>query len=1124
MSSAGPPPVSFLERISDGYIALDGEWRYLYLNGVALKALGRTAAELIGRTLWEAYPDALDGFGPHFQRAMRERVEIEFEAQYTPLGLWMHLHLMPAPHGLAVLFHDVGARRRAEVHRERLLELNALLSAAATPGEVARAVLDLARPLHGAYGGLIGLVTPDGAHLHVAHHLGYDEAQIAAWRTFPLTMDVPLTHALCTGEALFVSAQEARARFPALPEHHPDCFKVSLPLEADGRTFGVLAFLYEHPLHVDDDLRVFYSTLATHCAQALHRAQLHERATHDEMRYRVLAEATSTAVWTADARMAVTEPQSGWAALTGQDFEETRGAGWLNAVHPHDRAAVRRQAEVGVQGQRPFVLSGRVRRHDGLHREVVANAVPVRGAEGALSGWIGVIQDVTEQRAGERQERERRGVIERLSQATDAPALLHQVTAEVQRLTGADAAVIALWDEALEEYEWIAQEGVGTAAPAAGPALQRVQQALDARPAEGVVLLDRHTPDIQGWDQVLGWPAERVYGFRLPCGQVVPAVLLVAFRADAPPSAADLTLLRRLAGDFGAAVQRARLVRELARRDAHSRRTIEALEEGVVDVHADGRVHVMNDSAARLLNLPDGVREFDLNSDQWVFLDHTGRVLPAPSIAMRRTFQQGERVRGAEIGHLRPDGTLAWWSLNAVPIPDGDGRFARAVVTIQDMTVRRALQQQLERLANEDDLTGLANRRAFRAVLNLTLNTSRAPGEVVAVMLMDLDLFKDINDALGHHAGDGVLMVLADRFRQVVGSEGLVARLGGDEFGVLLHAATPEGARGVAEALLAQVRQPIQSLGSELHLTASVGLTCAPQDASTAADLLRHADLALYQIKSTGRNAVGVFGADLARARDRRHDLTTRLRRALADGALHLAYQPIVRLQDGAPVGAEVLARWTDPDLGVVSPAEFIGLAEESGLILPLGAWVLEAAARQGAAWLREGRAVRLAVNVSPVQFLRFGFAGLVEAALVRTGLPGHLLELEVTESAVMDDVEGARRVLKDLRQLGVRTALDDFGTGHSSLALLHALPFDQLKLDRSFVGGMDEDERQVTLVRGILSLARALQLDVVAEGIETPEQRQVLLDLGCPFGQGYFFARPLAPADLILRHGPPSH
>jgi diguanylate cyclase (GGDEF)-like protein len=438
------------------------------------------------------------------------------------------------------------------------------------------------------------------------------------------------------------------------------------------------------------------------------------------------------------------------------------------------------------------------------------------------------------------------------------------------------------------------------------------------------------------------------------------------------------------------------------------------------------------------------------------------------------------------------------------------------------------LEDQLIHQALHDPLTGLANRVLFGDRLEHALARGQRPGVTVAVLVIDLDGFKDINDSLGHDAGDDLLMIAGMRLQGHARPGDTIARLGGDEFGMLLEDTTAAEAVRSAEALLEGLEAPIVLRDRELTPTASIGIAIAAgEDAGT---LLRNADTAMYAAKRQGKGRSAIFEPVMHATVVERLDLAADLSRAIQQGQLHLCYQPEIELRSGRIVGLEALVRWQHPRRGMVPPDQFIPLAEETGSIVSIGDWVLREACRQVKAWQErwpETPPLTIAVNLSARQLQHLGILDEVQAGLAAADLDPHSLVLEITETAIMAQPDAAITILTKLRRHGVRLALDDFGTGYSSLSYLQRLPVDILKIDRSFVSGVAGGTEDSALARAIVTLGQTLGLEVVAEGVETAEQLAALRELGCQLGQGYYFARPLGPAAvdaLLERHYPSGH
>lgn len=427
-------------------------------------------------------------------------------------------------------------------------------------------------------------------------------------------------------------------------------------------------------------------------------------------------------------------------------------------------------------------------------------------------------------------------------------------------------------------------------------------------------------------------------------------------------------------------------------------------------------------------------------------------------------------------------------------------------------------QRQLQALAHHDPLTGLPNRLLALDRLAHAMERISRRGGHLAVLFIDLDRFKTLNDGHGHAFGDMVLRAVASRLRNRCREEDTLARLGGDEFLLVLEQLPgPEVAGKVAGQLMTLLERPLAlEDGRELFITASIGVALYPGDGESSDELIRNADAAMYFAKAQGRHTYSHYMPCLTERARERFELDRALRLALVEGELSLQYQPLIDLRTGRCIGAEALLRWNNPQRGQVPPSLFVPLAEESGLIVPIGAWVLQRACRQARLWLDQGLPLRsIAVNLSPVQFMHQDIAQLVAEVLAATRLPAQCLELEITEGALMSHTAQAEATLRTLKDLGVRVALDDFGTGYSSLAYLRSFALDKLKIDRSFLLGVPADGGDSRLVESIIDLGRNLGMTVLAEGVETAEQHRFLKRQGCDQGQGFHFARPLAAAEF---------
>ena len=466
-----------------------------------------------------------------------------------------------------------------------------------------------------------------------------------------------------------------------------------------------------------------------------------------------------------------------------------------------------------------------------------------------------------------------------------------------------------------------------------------------------------------------------------------------------------------------------------------------------------------------------------------------------------------------EIWNRRKNGEIYPELLSITAVKDDSGAIKRYIAVFSDISGIKQSQQQIEYLEWRDPLTDLANRRMFQTHLGQAIDLAKRRDHQLAILCLDLDHFKDINDSYGHLTGDELLCMVAKRLRERVRSSDLVARLGGDEFVVLLEEVEqPELASVVAEDIIGLVQQPyVLDSGIELQTSVSIGVAVYPLHGMTPGDLLQQADAALYQAKQQGRSRFAFYSDDLTERALERINLGKYLRRAVEFDELFVQYQPQINGATGKIIGAEALMRWQNQALGLVSPVRFIPLAEELGCILAMGEWILRHVCLQGREWLDQGLPpVRLAVNISAVQLRQPGFVEQIARILEVSGFPAYLLELELTESALMQHGEETRTLLDNLKQLGVQLALDDFGTGYSSLAYLKHFPIDLLKIDKSFVDDIPNGVKDYKIVKAITKMGQSLGFKLLAEGVEREEQRDCLFDLGCACFQGYLFSKPL--------------
>ena len=549
-----------------------------------------------------------------------------------------------------------------------------------------------------------------------------------------------------------------------------------------------------------------------------------------------------------------------------------------------------------------------------------------------------------------------------------------------------------------------------------------------------------------------------------------------------------------------------RMTSSLRRRETELNQLFSQSPLGIALIGTDGRIVDCNDAVVRMLGLP---------RPQLIGY-HLGAGLGDGAVSTAIDDALGGEPRSLETGNLLlRDGRRGPFNLHVQPVYDG-ADFLFVLCFLEDIGERKRAEQHVHFLAHYDALTGLPNRVLLYERLKQELARARRERTRVAALFIDLDRFKVINDSLGHSFGDEFLRSIAQRLRLALPDGDLVGRLGGDEFLVVsASCSSPADAGELAETLRRELGRPVMLNGQPCVLSPSIGIALFPDDAQDAEGLIRGADIAMYSAKDAGRDTHRFVTAEMGTRSRERLDVEANLRHALDSGQLFLAYQPQVRIADGTLAGLEALIRWHHPENGAMLPGRFLRVAEESGLILPIGDWVVNEVCRQIREWQgRIGLTVPVAVNISGVQFRDDQLPTRILAALDAHGLKGPELEIEVTESVLIQNLDSTAATLRALKQRGVLVALDDFGTGYSSLSYLHRFPIDTLKIDRSFIMNLEADPMARSIPRAVIGLGTALGLSVVAEGVETPGQLAVLAELKCDLAQGYLFGRPLPAAE----------
>ncbi|SDC50716.1 putative bifunctional diguanylate cyclase/phosphodiesterase [Paraburkholderia lycopersici] len=759
---------------------------------------------------------------------------------------------------------------------------------------------------------------------------------------------------------------------------------------------------------------------------------------------------------------------------------------------------------------------------------VYSEAAGACGAAGSRGGQSGVSKETDgadEALASER------SVLRLVSRSMPLPELLAEVCCRAERLFGEGVTCAIL---RLDSDGRRLRIGSAPSLPA------QYHAAFDGTPVgagtspSGTAIFERRTICVEDYERAHEWGEYRrialesglraVWTTPLDDGNGgLLGVLAVYQSRPWRPTAAEEALLRDIAHSVAAMLNQQTIAERLAQSEEHHRLVVDHLNEGIVMQSRADTVLACNRSARRLLRLPEDAIGRSITGLIPRVLDENGTPLPTAKRPSMRALETGKPVIGETVGLELADGEIVWVRENVLPIfRSGEREAISVVVSFTDIGPVREAQQQLRYLATRDALTGLYNRTFLAERMHALLETASCSARP-ALLFVDLDGFKKVNDTGGHEAGDMLLRDVGQRLAGCVGEADTLARVGGDEFviAVCCYADVNE-LIALAQRVLDAVGAPFAVAGNEYYLGASIGISLYPDDGRSAAALMRNADSAMYAAKQRGSNQFQFFTTELRQRLQRRFQIERGLRRALGAGELYLVYQPIVDGASGRMIGAEALLRWKSEELGEVSPVEFIPVAEDTGMILPIGQWVLEHACRQAAQWRRLlAPAFVMAVNFSPRQIAE-GLVEQVESCLANTGLAPEALEVEITEGILMSDSQSVQPVLRALNDIGVRISVDDFGTGYSSLSYLKRFPLHHLKVDRTFVAGLPGNRDSVAITQAVVAMAHSLGMRVTAEGVETPEQASFLRSLACERQQGYLFGRPVsaqACAALLREH-----
>jgi len=788
---------------------------------------------------------------------------------------------------------------------------------------------------------------------------------------------------------------------------------------------------------------------------------------------------------------------------------------WWSHLHTDDRdAAVASKDTLFTQGE--CAHEYRFQHCDGRTIWVRDDQRLVRDEQGRPLEVVGTWLDISDRKRAETVQLTRNAVLDQIVANRPLPAILEGIAHHLEAIgpdmrvsillldprsgqlnKGAAPSLPAFYNEAMEGLE--PGEGRGSCGTAAWRGEPVIVADIDSHPYWAPYLELTQRAGLHAcWSVPFKDEAGRVLG-----------TFCIYYGAPRAPDPSELGLIEEFAHLSGLAVQKVRAAEAL--RQAAT--VFESTRDGVLITDLEPRIVAVNRAYSEITGYSEA--EALGHNPNLLQSNHHDRAFYQ---AMWASIEETGHWQG-EIWNRRKNGEIypLWLSISTVL--DEGGKPRNYVGVITDMSKIRQSEERLEHLAHYDPLTDLPNRLLVQSRLQHAIEQAERHQHRVAALYIDLDRFKNINDSLGHPIGDELLAALARRLSTRLREEDTLARLGGDEFLLVLELVEqPESAAAVAQTLIDLLEAPFDlPSGHEVFVGISIGISLYPDDAGSVTELIQHADVAMYQAKRQGRNTYRFHTEALSAAASARLTLETQLRHALERDEFVLHYQPVIEAHSGRAIGVEALVRWQPPGEALAPPGKFISIAEETGLIVPLGAWVLRTACAQARAWMEAGLPpLLLAVNLSGRQFQSADVVELVRTVLADTGLPARYLELELTESVLMEQAEQAIATLDALKALGVRLSIDDFGTGYSSLAYLKRFPIDKLKIDRSFVHGLADDADDREIAATIIAMARNLRLEVLAEGVETQQQLDILKGMGCDAYQGYLFSKPIAAAELV--------
>lgn len=802
-----------------------------------------------------------------------------------------------------------------------------------------------------------------------------------------------------------------------------------------------------------------------------------EAARESEARFRAIADDAPVMIWVTDESGACVYHSRLWLETTGQTAERARGIGWINAIHPEDREEAEVSFEQAARLRTPVRTEYRLRRSDGSYAWVIDVGQPRFASEGDFLGYVGSVLDITDRRQAELAREESEALIRSVFESTPDCIRLLDLNGQPLLVNRAGRQLFGIDESAkLEDVRWqdlVSESDIARA------------ESFHAAVREGrTVRVETPIHDRSGATRYMDVIAAPVFG-----SSGAPIRMLAIWR--------DVTEARKARDEAEVArLEAERLAERLSG-------VLESTMDSVLVVDRSWQISYINSNATRLLQLGDYVEPPDL----W-------QLFPADDTSVfasecRTAMSHGSSVEFEAYLQTRD----LWLEVHVAPTPEGISIFFRDTSERRKAEEERVLaQKQIHHMARHDALTGLPNRQFLREVFAQALS---GPGATrSAALSLDLDGFKSVNDAYGHPTGDLLLRHVADRLRTCVDETDVVGRLGGDEFIVLKpDVGRTEHATELAMKIIETVGAPYDLDGTQTDIGVSVGLAFAPEDGQSVDQLIKAADVALYRAKANGSGTYVRYEPAMDAHLQARQKMKISLRQAIANAEMELHYQPLINLYTRKVTTCEALVRWEHPEKGQVSPAEFIPIAEETGLILPLGEWILWKACSEAATWPSQ---VSVAVNLSPLQFRDQRLPAVIAGILEKTGLESSRLQIEVTESVLLDETDANIQTLQEIRKLGVKIVMDDFGTGYSSLGYLRNFSFDKIKVDRGFITDLPTGKESLAIVRAVAGIGRTLGITTTVEGVENEVQLAAVNAEGFDEAQGYLFSRPLPAAQIL--------